>query len=331
MRGIVVIGGSAGALDPLKTILARLAADFGAAIFCVLHMPADHNSPLADILNGKAGLPVRWARDEDQIEAGRVYLAPPNQHLVLTKDNVRLTNGPRENRARPAIDVLFRSAAVAFASEVTGIVLSGYLSDGAAGLASIKQRGGIAVVQNPAEAMVDAMPRAALAATDVDHCLRADEIGARLPEITRQPGGRVMPVPPEMEIELDIAMSGRSGSPRVRRLGDAVTLTCPDCKGVLTELRDAKPLRYRCQIGHAFTADTLLASHDEQVHDAAKLALRLVEEHVELLARMAGDAEKRGHRNAGRSFEQRAAEYRDAADVLRGALWQQGLKPSSSE
>ena len=131
-----------------------------------------------------------------------------------------------------------------------------------------------------------------------------------------------MPVPPEMEIELDLAMGGRSGSDRLRGLGHPVTLTCPECEGVLTEVRDARPLRYRCQIGHAYTADTLLASHDQHVNNAAKIALRLVDEHVGLLTRMAGDAEKRGHRGAGQAFEERAAEYREAADVLRKALWQ---------
>jgi two-component system chemotaxis response regulator CheB len=322
MRNIVVIGGSAGALNPLKSLLAQLPADFAASVFCVLHMPADRDSLLAEALNGKGHLPVAFVRDGEAIAPSRVYLAPPNRHLLLTRDGVRLTNGPRENRARPAIDVLFRSAAVAFAADVTGIVLSGYLSDGAAGLAAIKQRGGVTIVQDPVEAMVDAMPRAALAATEIDYCLPAAEIGTRLPDIIHQPGGTVMPTPRDMEIELDIAMGGASGSERLRELGDAVTLTCPECKGVLTEMRSARPLRYRCQIGHAFTADSLLASHDVHVQGAAKIALRLVEEHVELLTRMARDAERRGHPSAGRTFAQRATEYRVAADVLRRALWE---------
>src|SRR5262245_53083977 len=165
MRGIVVIGGSAGALDPLKTILGRLPADFGAAVFCVLHLQSHRDSLLAEVLNGKGRLPVTWAEDGETIEPHRVYLAPPDSHLALTKKGVRLTGGPRENRARPSIDVLFRSAAVAFAADVTGIVLSGYLSDGAAGLAAIKQRGGVTIVQDADEAVADAMPRAALEAT----------------------------------------------------------------------------------------------------------------------------------------------------------------------
>jgi two-component system, chemotaxis family, protein-glutamate methylesterase/glutaminase len=326
MRGIVVIGGSAGALDPLRSLLAQLPADFGAAVFCVLHLPSHRDSLLADALNGKGRLPVGWARDEEAIVSGRVYLAPPDYHLLLTREGVHLTRGPRENRARPSVDVLFRSAAVAFAADVTGIVLSGYLSDGAAGLAAIKQRGGVTLVQDPDEAVADAMPRAAMEATTIDYCLPAEEIGRRLPSIIRQPGGTIMPVPQEMEIEVEIAMGGPSGSDRLRKLGNAVTLTCPECKGVLTEVRESKPLRYRCQIGHAYTADTLLASHDVRVHNAAKIALRLVEEHVELLTRMASDAEKRGHREAGRSFEERALEYREAADVLRCALWEEDTK-----
>lgn len=186
---IIVIGASAGGVDALSRVAHGLPADLPAAVFVVLHVAADQTSSLAAILTRHGRLPAHEATDGEAIVSGRIFVAAPDHHLVVERGRVALTTGPAENWVRPAVDVLFRSAAIAYPGRAIGVILSGHLSDGAAGLAAIKDSGGIAVVQDPDEAQADGMPRAALDATDVDHVAAVDDIGALLGRLVARPAG----------------------------------------------------------------------------------------------------------------------------------------------
>lgn len=317
---IVVIGGSSGATAPLKAILRDLPADLPAAILVVLHLPAFGHGILATAASAAGPLQVHAAEDGMRIEPGHVYLAVPDHHLLLSDNHLRLGDGPRENLARPAIDALFRSAAIARGPSVIGVLLSGMLADGAAGLRAIKQCGGLAVVQDPADAAAPAMPLAGLQAAPADHSLTAARLGAVLADLVREPAGPAVPVPDDLEIEVAIAAGNREGSAVMRTLADPVPLTCPECGGVLSQINGGPPLRFRCQIGHAYTAETLASEQQPKVDAALGVALRIVEERAELVSRMARDNRDAGRPAVADMYEARAAEYRHHARTLRRAM-----------
>ncbi len=329
-RDIIVIGGSSGATTPLKAILGALPADLPAAVFIVLHIPARSIGILSTVASAAGPLPVHQATDGMAIKPGNVYLAVPDHHLILTRDGIRLGSGPRENMARPAIDPLFRSAAAAYGPRVIAVVLSGFLNDGASGLEAVKRCGGIAIVQDPADAIADEMPRSALEAAMVDLSIPGARLGDVLSDLAREPAGPGVPVPPEIRLEVEIAAGERVDSEVIRKFSDPAALTCPSCGGVLSAIRDAKPLRFRCQVGHTFTADVLAKEQESAIDEALRVALRIVEERAELVSRMARDGERSGRRAVAEMYEARAAEYRHYADTLRRAVLQ-SLEPSGSQ
>src|SRR5262252_1349326 len=214
-RDIIVIGGSAGATAPLKDILGRLPADLPAAVFIVLHIPAQGIGILSTVASAAGKLPVRQAESGMVIENGHVYLAAPDRHLLICESHLMLGNGPRENMARPAIDALFRSAALQYGPRVIGVVLSGLLSDGAAGLDAIKRCGGLALVQDPKDAISDEMPLRALEATTADLCVPGARIGDVLSDLVQEAPGARLPIPPEIRLEVEIAAGERIGSDRL--------------------------------------------------------------------------------------------------------------------
>lgn len=318
MNDIVAIGGSAGSAAVLKTIVGQLAPDLPASVFVSTHMPAQGPSILTDMLAGSGPLPVMQAVDGQPIERGHIYVAAPDRHLLLMGDTIRLGRGPRENMARPAIDALFRSAALSFGSRVVGVVLTGMLDDGASGLAAIKQRGGTAIVQHPLDAEADEMPVAALQAADVDYIASADDLASTIAKVVAMKAGPDAPVTEGLRLEVEIASGMRLGSDHLRQLAEPTTLTCPECRGVLSEVRGSRPLRNRCQIGDGFTAE-FLASHADHVDEAVRVAMRIMEERVTLVTRMAEDARNQGRRAVAELYEQRAIEYRRYATTLRDA------------
>jgi two-component system chemotaxis response regulator CheB len=317
-RDIIAIGGSAGSTDPLKQLLAGLPADFPASLFVTTHIPSTHHSYLPEVLGSHSKLPVREAVDGQPIERGHVYLPASDRHLLLVDHTLRLGLGPRENMSRPSIDPMFRSAALAYGSRTVGVILSGMLNDGASGLYAIKQVDGTAVVQHPLDCRAADMPRAALEATDVDYVAPAAELSTLLIDIADLDAAPRRPPPEELEIEVEIAAGRRLGPDLLRRLADPAPITCPDCGGVLSEVRGQRPLRYRCQIGHAYSAEEL-AAHDEKVDEAIRIALRVMEERVELVERMGRDARQTGRRALAELYEQRAIEYQRYAETLREA------------
>lgn len=316
-RDIIVIGGSAGATAPLKQILSRLPADLPAAVFIVLHIPAQGIGILSTVASSAGRLPVRQAENGMKIEPGQIYLAAPDHHLLMSEDRIVLGRGPRENMARPAIDALFRSAALHHGPRVIGVLLSGLLSDGAAGLNAIKRCGGMAVVQEPSDAMSDEMPLRAMETTTVDLCVPGVGMGDVLSELAKEPAGAALPIPPEIRLEVEIAAGERIGSDNLVAMGNPVALTCPACGGVLSAVQDSLPMRFRCQVGHAFTADVLAKEQEGRVDEALRVALRIIEERAELVQRMAADGRRSGRPAVAEMYETRAAEYREYADMIR--------------
>jgi two-component system, chemotaxis family, protein-glutamate methylesterase/glutaminase len=331
-RDIIVIGGSSGATNPLKAILGRIPEDLPAAVFVVLHIPARSIGILATVASAAGKLPVRQAEDRMAIERGHVYIAAPDRHLIIADGEIRLGRGLRENMARPAIDPLFRSAAISYGPRVIGVVLSGLLSDGAAGLNAIKRCGGMALVQDPDDSAADEMPRRALEATTVDLCVPGAKLGDVLADLTREAAGPPLPVPPELRLEVDIAAGERIDRPLLMKLADPAALTCPACGGVLSKMKAGHPLRFRCQVGHAYTADALAKEQEDRVDEALRVALRIIEERAELVTRMAEDGRQTGRRAVAEMYDERAREYRHYADTLReAALLAFGATPEAGQ
>ena len=329
-RDIIVIGGSAGATAPLKQILGRLPADLPAAVFIVLHIPAQGVGILSTVASAAGRLPVRQAENGMVIENGHVYLAAPDHHLLILESHMMLGRGPRENMVRPAIDPLFRSAALHYGPRVIGVVLSGLLSDGAAGLCAIKRCGGVALVQDPHDAISDEMPLRALETTTVDLCIPGARLGDVLSDLVREQPGVRLPIPPEISLEVKIAAGERIGSDTLVDVADPAPLTCPSCGGVLSKLRMNHPLRFRCQVGHAYTADVLAKEQEGRVDEALRVALRIIEERADLVHRMAEDSRLSGRLAVAQMYATRAAEYREYADMIRRAMLQ-SLDPESSK
>jgi two-component system chemotaxis response regulator CheB len=317
-RDTIVIGGSTGSGEVLRKLLGALPADLPASLCITTHVPANAPGFLAEVLQRGSGLPVGYAIDGQPLEKGRVYLARPDRHLLLLDGALRLGEGPRENMVRPSIDPMFRSAALSYGSRTIGVVLTGMLNDGASGLNAIKSCGGLAVVQHPLDALADEMPLAALEAAQVDEVATASELGSVITALVATEAPPSPPPPSNLELEVAIAAGARLGSEQLREIADPAALICPDCGGVLSEVREEKPLRYRCQIGHAHTAD-VLAGQTRGVNEALGVALRVMEERVELVSRMARDAREGGRKAVAELYEARGAEYSNYAATLRRA------------
>jgi two-component system chemotaxis response regulator CheB len=319
-RDIVVIGGSSGATAPLKAILGALPHDLPAAVFVVIHIPARSLGLLATVASAAARLPVHAAIDGMPIRPGNIYLGVPDHHLILTRETIKLGRGPRENMARPAIDPLFRSAAASYGPRVIGVLLSGLLNDGASGMHAIKRCGGITIVQEPTDAIADEMPLSAMNAVTVDLAVPSVGIGDVLSDLVRETPGPCMPVPLDLQLEVDIAAGERVDTGVLRRFADPSAITCPQCGGTLSTVRDSKPLRFRCQVGHSMTADVVAKEQENAVDEALRVALRVIEERAELVSRMAEDGRNTGRRAIAELYQQRADEYRRYAETIRRAV-----------
>jgi two-component system chemotaxis response regulator CheB len=281
---IVVIGASAGGIEALTRLAKDLPADLPAAVFVVLHVSADSPGVLPSILGRAGPLPVASAVDGARIEPGHIWVAPPDRHLLLTAQHMRVVRGPRENRHRPAVDPLFRSAAAAFGSRTIGVVLTGNLDDGTSGLWAIKAGGGIAVVQDPADALYPGMPESALRNVEIDHRVKLAEIAPLLAKLAREPAAAGTP-PARAGLETEFTMM-EGTIDDMAKLGQPSSFTCPTCNGPLWELRDGNFPRYRCHTGHAFSPESLRAAQGDEVENALYAALRAMQEQAALSRRV---------------------------------------------
>ena len=323
-RAIVVIGASSGGVEALMRLAGDLPPDLPAAVFVVVHIPDTTTSVLPRILMKAGTLGAVHPEDGDPIEAGCIFVAPPDHHLLLEEGRVLVRQGPKENRHRPAVDPLFRTAALAYGPRVVGVVLTGARNDGTAGLMAIKRRGGVAVVQNPDDALFAGMPEHALDYVDVDHCVPLGELAPLLDRLCREPAdpqiGAYEGVTDEMEFESKVAGLDPGVIESGEHAGELVGFTCPDCAGPLYEIKDGELVRYRCRVGHAFTAEDALDGKVEALESALYAALNTLEESAEMADRLAARSRQYGHAHATSRFERRAQDARRQAATIRAVL-----------
>ena len=321
-RDIVVIGASAGGVQALTALVRELPPDLPAAIFVVMHVPPYAVSRLPEILSRACRLPAHHARHADRIQAGRIYVAPPDRHLLLRPGWVELSRGPRENHTRPAIDPLFRSAARAYGRRVVGIVLSGALYDGSAGLLAVQARGGVTIVQDPSEATVDSMPRSALRLVEADHVLPTAAIGPVLVSLAQESvrperGERMADGEERLEKVIEEHFSEQAGNGRVE---EVTVYTCPDCGGVMWQAETGPPLRFRCHVGHAYAPEPLLSQKSEDVEAALWSCVRLLREKATLARQLATRSRGSNGGEAAARIEEQAELDERHAQVIRELL-----------
>ncbi|RWB11401.1 MAG: chemotaxis protein CheB [Mesorhizobium sp.] len=317
-RFVIVIGASAGGVEPLKQIVSDLPADLPAAVFVVLHV--GQVSYLPAILARVATLKTSVAKNGAKFKTGNIYVAPPGFHLLLHGDHMMLRRGPRENLARPAIDPLFRSAALSYGASVIGVLLSGSLSDGTAGLRAIKAVGGLAIVQHPKDTLVPSMVESALRYVEVDHCLPAAKLGGLLAKLTAEPAGESFAAPPAVRLEAAIAAQEHSTMQEEDRLGELSVFTCPECHGPLWEIEDGDMLRYRCHTGHAFTADAVMEAQAIEADEILWSLLRSHQQRAGFARRMAERENTRDRSELAAEFGRRATEYEADAALIESIL-----------
>jgi two-component system chemotaxis response regulator CheB len=322
-QDIVVIGASAGGMEALQELAARLPRDLDASLFVVWHMPPGLRSVLPQVLSKVGSVPAEHAQDRQKIERRRIYVAPADHHMLLEEGYIRIARGPRENRFRPAVDPLFRSAAYVYGPRVIGVVLTGALDDGTAGLWTIKMRGGTAIVQDPDEAMHPSMPLNALQNVEVDYKATLSDIARLLGKLTREEAPRAPDLPMEekrkLEAEIRIAEQEEAMMQDILGKGELSPFTCPECHGVLARMQEGRIMRFRCHTGHAFSADTLLSSLTEQVEARLWDAVRAVDETVMLLNHMGEHLARAGHAEAAERYRGKAKEALDRTKPIREA------------
>lgn len=325
-RNIIVIGASAGGFQGIKTIVAGLPKDLDASVFIVWHMSPNARGILPQVLTRFGTLPAAHAIDNEPINQGRVYIAPPDHHLIIENGKVRVTRGPKENMFRPAIDPLFRSAAYVYKEKVIGVILSGALDDGTAGLWLIKQRGGLAVVQDPEEAEVASMPENAIKAVAVDHVVPVEEIAYLLVKLCSEPviesSDIDMADNDKIRNEINIAIDDDAYRQHLFQIGQLTPYTCPECHGVLSSIEEGGRSRFRCHTGHAFTADSLLASVSESIEESFWSAIRGVQEAVFLLNHMGDHFAEINQPKLAATFFKKAQDADQRAQSVRKAVFE---------
>lgn len=328
-RDIIVVGASMGGVEALSHLASQLSPDLRAAILVVLHISSSHKSVLPDILSRAGGPPAHHPKDGETLEMGRIYVAPNDRHLLVEDGRVRVVKGPRENGHRPAVDPLFRSAARTYGSRVVGVVLTGALDCGTAGLLAVKAQGGLAVVQSPEDAFCPDMPRSALEYVKVDHCVPLAEMGALLTKLVKDAPPRLAPsTSPRMKQEVNmLSEPQRSSGPLVD--GTPSHFSCPDCGGVLFEVKEEGLLRFRCRTGHGYTGEALSAGQAHALDDALWAAVRALEENAVLSRRMAARARERGHEHSARRYDERAEAAEQQGLLVRQAALR-GPSPSAA-
>ena len=312
-RDIVVVGASAGGVEATQQLASRLPADLDASVFVVLHVPAAGKSVLPHIIERSGQLPATHAVDGESIESGRIYVAPPDHHLEVVPGFIRLSRTPPQNGHRPAIDRLFTSAADAYGPRVTAVILSGALDDGSLGLSDVARAGGAALVQDPAEALYPDMPLSASLYVPAAEVLPVPGLAERIVELAREAP------PPRPAVESE----DRDWPELASEEHDAASIfTCPECSGPLLEDERDGVLKFRCRVGHVYSAESLAAAQGRGVEEALWTALRALEERTEMAARLARRFAMRGRHVTAARYERRAYDARQQAETIRTALEQ---------
>jgi two-component system chemotaxis response regulator CheB len=307
-------------VEALSKLAVQFPDDLLATVFIMQHISATADGVLAQILDRAGPLPATIAQDGETFQQAHIYVAPPDHHLLIQEGYLRVTRGIRENRVRPAIDPLFRSAAVVYGARVVGVILSGLQDDGTAGLLAVKRSGGVAMVQEPTDALYPEMPRSALHYVEVDHCLPVSKMGAVLYRLTREIAEATPVIPRDIIAEAEIVEHPTNTVNREEELGSLVPLTCPDCGGPLWELHNASLQRYRCRLGHAFTATSLLGGQSEIIEAALWTAVRTMEERAHMFTVLAHGRREHGQEKLAERYAAQAMELAAHAKHIRQIL-----------
>ncbi|MBC3361546.1 chemotaxis protein CheB [Pseudomonas sp. SWRI154] len=321
---IIVIGASSGGLAALRELLAHLPNDLRAAIIITMHI-GDRQSLLPRLLTEASSMDIDFAMSEEQIKSGRIYVAPPDRHLLIKRGTLQLSRSAKENHSRPAIDPMFRSAAISYGNRTIGVVLTGELDDGVVGLQAIKAYGGMAFVQDPQTAEAPSMPMNALRHVEIDGCLPLDELGKTLGQTIQQWGTeaaspwqprRVEPFATENELTEDLSSGGAYA---LEAVGEKAGMSCPECGGALWEL-GSTPLRFRCHTGHSYTHTVLSKAQNETVEEALWVAIRALHEKQLLVGRLIQNSKDSGRNAAVQEYELTNEELESHKTTLRALL-----------
>jgi two-component system, chemotaxis family, protein-glutamate methylesterase/glutaminase len=304
-RDVIVVGASSGGVQALMTMVEGLPENLPAAVFVVVHTRPDAPSHLPTILNRAGALPAAHAVDEEPVRRGRIYIAPPGMQTYLQRGRIAVRRGPHENDHRPSVDALFRTAAHHYGPRVIGVVLSGALDDGTAGLLAIKRAGGTTLVQDPHDAAFPAMPANAIEAVEPDFILATNDLAPMLVELAATEVDTPQ-LPSEVPLETAEEAPRSEDAKRSDELGAASQFVCPACSGTLYEINDGRILRFRCRVGHAYSADSLEAANGNGTERALWAALRALEERSALLKKLADYARRRNHGTLAAMYEERA-------------------------
>jgi two-component system chemotaxis response regulator CheB len=329
-RDVIVIGASAGGVDALQRFCSALPTDLPATVFVAQHLSPSARSVLPQLLDRAGPLRASAPVDGQDIEPGRIYVAAPDHHMLLRPGKILMRRGPYENRTRPAVNALFRSAAVHFGARVIGVVLTGLLDDGTEGLIAIKAAGGLSVVQHPDDAEWPSMPANALKRDHVDHALPLRELPALVARLAREQAGPSIPVPKEYQIEDRIAAQEFAvAETDIITPGRPSHMSCPDCGGVLNHIEVENEVRFRCQVGHAFTPLGLAAAQGDELERALGIAVRTHRDRIRLFGQMHESALARGLAHAARRWGQASQESQYLIEVLEDAM--SGLRKPVSD
>jgi len=319
-RNVLAIGTSAGGVEALRFLASKFPRDFPAAVLMVIHLPATFASSLDAILTQAGPLPAQFAKDEMTMERGRIYIGPPDSHLILDGDKLRLGQGPRENNARPAIDPLFRSVALCCACRAVGAVLTGTLGDGASGLHTLHEYGGLTVVQDPGDAAYSGMPEAALTQFVPDHVTSLAGMPALFQRLIDEPQGRPAEPSSDLIYEVGVAKGGLGSMSEMDRIGQRSLLACPDCHGVMWEINEGDIIRYRCHVGHAYTSELMSMALDENLRRALGSGLRALDERIALSRKLHDQACEAGHTHLADSWRRKLMDCEQEAQILRDSI-----------
>jgi two-component system chemotaxis response regulator CheB len=339
---VFAIGASAGGVEALRELLSQLPADFPGIILIVQHTPENGLGTLAELLARRASIPVVLGSDRLVLKGGMAYVAPPGKHMIVSDGRIQLHLGPSINRHRPSIDPMFRSVADTFGNRSVGIILTGYLDDGTAGLIAIKEAGGRVIVQDPEDAAVPSMPLSAMQYVTPDFCLPLSAIAPAMVDLARKPATAASNPPQERSMANEDktpyypkAGNGSRSDQQISKgsvpdnnsevttpphSGKIAPFSCPECLGSLWESENHNLLQFTCRVGHTFSVETMFSEQAENVEKALWSAIRVLQEHADLSLRLAERARKGGHELASIRFENRFKESTQEAMMLRDLL-----------
>ncbi len=322
---IIVVGASRGGVGALSKIASYFEKDFPAAVFVVQHTSPRRNSELNRILSRAGPLKACYPKNDEKWLPGNIYIAPANHHLLVKGDRIALTMGPRENRMRPSIDVLFRSAAASHGTRAVAVLLTGYLDDGVSGLFAVKRCGGITIVQDPAEAHTPELPQTAIDTVEVDHVLPLKSISEEIGRLAAQPAEVSFSTPQDILDEVRISEHNVPDVDELEKIGRLTPLTCPECGGVLWQSENEPLLRLRCHTGHAFSAKSYLDGQSEIIEYSLWAAVQHLQERTKLLRKMAEKEREKGHLHIAEDYEKKARDLGYHADVIRNFITEETL------